>query len=179
MNDVKKSALWALVSIPISITLVYLNSAKVIAGDFLGFTFIPAYLALGLFGSLELEPGWWMTAVSLIAEYLGYFLFIYLSLKSFRLLTITGDQYVAKEESEIDPRFPSLWLAPFFLALIGTSLLDSLGGFGGSPGWLLGTVAFISQYLGYFLLMYVIRKLIQTRAENRTREQSGKDEPGL
>jgi len=106
MSDVKKSALWALISIPMSFVVIFLNWVFE-RGDILTFTFMPSYFALAIYatvgGGWSTELLWMMPVFGSVTQYLGYFLFIYLLLKILRKLKITGEPSIAKEESEKDP----------------------------------------------------------------------------
>lgn len=97
-EDIRKSALWALISIPMSFIVFFLNWIFE-RGDILGITFFPTVLAWGLLGSLKAAPGWGLP-ISFIAQYLGYFLLIYVLRKIFKFLKKTGGENAAKVPSE-------------------------------------------------------------------------------
>lgn len=99
-KDVRISALWALISIPISFIGVLLAWGIVHSGGILYLPFIPAVLVLALLDSFKELPEWLFLTVALLAQYLGYFLFIYLSLKILRILKKTREENIAKEQSE-------------------------------------------------------------------------------
>ena len=96
MNDVKKSALWALISIPLPIIFI---GAFVHGGGILAVFYIPFGIVFVLLESFKGLPEWLYWAVALNAQYLGYFLFIYLSLKLLRLLKKIRTENSAKEQS--------------------------------------------------------------------------------
>ena len=102
-EDVRKSALWALISIPISI---------IFAGGLLHgppifeVFYIPALIVMELLEHF-VEPQHWLLEVAPpMAQYLGYFLFIYLSLKLLRKLKITEEPGIVKQKSEKDTPGP-------------------------------------------------------------------------
>ena len=106
MSDVKKSALWALVSIPISIFGVFISWAIIHVGGILYLPFIPAVLVIDL-DVLKESPEWLVWGTALVAQYLGYFLLTFFLIKVFRILKNTRAENIAKEQSENDP--PGSW----------------------------------------------------------------------
>jgi hypothetical protein len=100
MNDVKKSALWALISIPISIIGVFLSRGLVHAGGLWLAPFFPAFIAVALLGGPEGGlPGWLLGIAAFTAQYLAYFLFAFTIYKLKQIRT----QNIAEEQSEKDP----------------------------------------------------------------------------
>ncbi len=95
MSDVKKSALWALICVPITVFGGY-STVGLLHGDGLWLApFIPALLAC----SLLVPPGspdWWFITVGLISQYLGYFLLVWIIYK----LRQMGAEKYAKEQPE-------------------------------------------------------------------------------
>ena len=102
-NDVRKSALWALVSIPISFFGVFAGWAIIHVGGILYLPFIPGVLVMEIFDSYKESPEWLLWTVALIAQYLGYFLLIYILMKITKVLKNTRAENSAKEQSEKDP----------------------------------------------------------------------------
>jgi len=96
MRDVYKSALWALISIPISLIGVFLSRGLVHTGGIWLFPFYPAFIAIALLGGPKESPKWLLVVVALIAQYLGYFLLIYF----IRKLMQTRVENITKEQSE-------------------------------------------------------------------------------
>jgi hypothetical protein len=202
-KDVRKSALWALISIPITLFFAGLLAT----GDgFLLLPFLPGLLIFELFVD-SAEDAW-----IFVAQYLGYFLSIYVIRKVIKL----GSDLFPKESDWVTSLFSTLstkfatnsdvrksalwallsipisliglfsgyglmhasliWLVPFYPAFIAVALLG--GPEGGLPGWLLGIAAFTAQYLAYFLFAFIIYKLKKTRAENSAKEKMEQDQAG-
>lgn len=98
MNDVRKSALWSLVSIPISIIF----AGVIVHGGpfFLEVLYIPALLVIDYLDDYVGSPEWLFITSGLTAQYLGYFFFIYALRKAFKLLTGTRAKNSDIDESE-------------------------------------------------------------------------------
>ena len=103
-EEVRISALLALICFPISFIIYWM----LVHGDpIFAVFYIPALIVMGLLdyliGPSEVPRHWLLDLAPMMAQYLGYFLFIYLLLKILRKLKITGEPSIAKEESEKDP----------------------------------------------------------------------------
>ena len=99
MSDVKKSALWALISIPISF-LGYLFSWAVLhTGGVLAIPVFPALLVIWILFDPKESPEWLVWGTALIAQYLGYFIVIFILIKIIRVLKNTRSENIAKEQS--------------------------------------------------------------------------------
>jgi hypothetical protein len=92
MNDVKKSALWALVSIPISVLLL---GALLHGGGILEIVYLPVLIAEELLGDYGLAVSYMFPI-----QYLGYFLLIYVLIKIKKVLKNTRAENIAREQSE-------------------------------------------------------------------------------
>ena len=101
MNDLRKSALWALISIPISIFFagVFLHGGPF----FLEVLYIPGVIMMEILGDYIGSPERLFITAGLTAQYLGYFLFIFVLRKAFKLLAGTRAENMSKEGSETDP----------------------------------------------------------------------------
>lgn len=99
-NDVRKSALWALISFPI--TFIFIG-ALVHGGGILEVFYIPFIIVYALLAPFKGLPEWLFWAVALIAQYLGYFLFIYVLIKIIRVLKNTRAENIVNEQPEEDP----------------------------------------------------------------------------
>lgn len=104
-EEVRISALLALFSFPIS----FIFYGMLVHGEpIFKVLYIPALIVMGLLeyliGPFKVPQHWLLEIVEILApitaQYLGYFLFIYLLLKILRKLGITGDKNIAKEQSE-------------------------------------------------------------------------------
>ena len=98
MNDVKKSALWALVSIPISVLLL---GALVHGGGILEIVYLPVLIAEELLGDYGLAVSYMFPI-----QYLGYFLLFYFLIKVKKLFKTTRAENIAREQSEKDEPGP-------------------------------------------------------------------------
>lgn len=102
MNDVRKSALWALISIPISFLGYLLSWGLIHTGGILALPVFPGFAALMLLSGFEELPEWLVWTAALVAQYLSYFLIIYVLIKIIRVLKNTRAENIAKEQSEND-----------------------------------------------------------------------------
>ena len=89
MNDVRKSALWALISLPISFLGYLLSWGLIHTGGILVLPVFPGFVALMLLSGFEELPEWLVWTAALVAQYLGYFLIIYVLIKIIRVLKNT------------------------------------------------------------------------------------------
>ena len=97
MSDVKKSALWALACVPITVYGGYNTVGLLHAGDLWLAPFIPALLAYSVLAPPG-SPDWWFITVGLISQFLGYFLIVFIFFK-LKQATVKN---IAKEQSEKD-----------------------------------------------------------------------------
>ena len=101
MRDVKKSALWALISIPITLLLAGLG-ALTDTDHILGFVFLPAgIVGLTLEGLQGDLPEWVFHPATLgviffLTQYLCFFLLIYIFMKIVRLQQSGGTDPINK-----------------------------------------------------------------------------------
>lgn len=99
MKDIYKSALWALISIPISLFGHYASFGLIHTGGILLILYLPAFIAVDLIQTPE-TPEWLLNTVALIAQYLAYVLVILILRKIFKILKETRAENIAKEQAE-------------------------------------------------------------------------------
>jgi len=77
MKEIYKSALWALISIPITWFGLLISFALAHgSAPFLIPLFFPGLVVLEIFGN-ENNPSWLLATIGFTAQYIGYFLVIY------------------------------------------------------------------------------------------------------
>lgn len=111
MSDAKKSALLALICIPITFLLLehpsYLSS--ITDDEIRTALLVPTIIVFMLWESawgFSGIPDWLPLTAGLIAPYPGYFLIIYVLIKSIRVLKNIRAKNSVKEQSEKDPSGP-------------------------------------------------------------------------
>jgi hypothetical protein len=102
MNDVCKSALWALISIPIFFLGFYIGRGLVETGSLLLILYIPTFVIWNFLQNPETPEGL-VAVAALTAQYLSYFLIIYCSIKLFRIWKTKRMENIVKEQPEEDP----------------------------------------------------------------------------
>jgi len=106
MNDVKKSALWALISIPISFFGFLISWGLIHNGGIMLIPFAPGFLTMLIMSDGTDFPEWLVWFFALIAQYLSYFIVILILIKTFKVLKATRAENIAKEQSEKDHSIP-------------------------------------------------------------------------
>lgn len=102
MSDIKKSALWALISIPIFFLGFYIGPGLVETGSLLLILYIPTFVVWSYLQNPE-NPEWVVTVAALTAQYLWFFLFIYVSIKTFKKISKTISEKYPKEPPPEEP----------------------------------------------------------------------------
>ncbi len=106
MNDVKKSALWALISIPISFLGYLISWGLIHNGGIILILFAPGFITMLIMSDDTDVPEWLVWILALVAQYLGYIIVIFILIKTFKILQATRAENIVKEESEKDPPGP-------------------------------------------------------------------------
>jgi len=101
MSDVKKSALWALINIPIYLFGFLFVRGLVETGNLLLILYIPTYVIWEFIQNPE-TPEWFLFVIGFLGQYLVYSLIIYGSIKVFRVLKRIREENSVEEQLERD-----------------------------------------------------------------------------
>ncbi len=83
-SDLKYAALWALLSIPISIMGALMSWAIVHGGEILALPVLPAIIVINYLEEYKVLPQWFILGIALVAQYIAYFIFFYGFTKLFK-----------------------------------------------------------------------------------------------
>jgi len=101
MKEIYKTALWALISIPISLFGHYASFGLLHTGGILLILYLPAFVAVDIIQTPK-TPEWLLNTVALLAQYLAYVLVIHILRIIFKFLKETRAENIVKEQSEKD-----------------------------------------------------------------------------